>query len=61
MHARMSQITNLLNLASDIQEALLFLTQVEQGKDSITERELRAVVAVLDWRKQRQLWQGLPS
>jgi hypothetical protein len=57
----MSQITNLLHLAPDIQEAILSLPPVEHGRDPITERELRPIVAVLDWRKQRRLWKGLPS
>jgi hypothetical protein len=57
--ARMTQITNLLNLAPDIQEALLFLPRVDRGKDPVTERELRAIVAVPDWRKQRRAWCGL--
>ncbi|MGE0759482.1 MAG: hypothetical protein AB7F89_21275 [Pirellulaceae bacterium] len=52
---RMTQIMNLLNLAPDIQEALLFLPRVEQGKDPVTERELRAVVAEVDWGRQRRM------
>lgn len=54
--ARITQIMNLLNLAPDIQEAILFLPLVEQGKDAITERDLRTIVAVPDWRKQRHAW-----
>ena len=50
--ARMTQIMNLLNLAPEIQERLLFLPGVEQGSDPITERELREVVAVEDWEQQ---------
>ena len=57
--ARMTQIMNLLHLAPDIQEELLFLPSVTVGKDPITERELRAVVAEADWRKQRRSWRGL--
>ena len=57
--ARMSRIMNLLNLAPDIQETLLFLPRVTEGKDPITERELRAIVAEADWRKQRRMWRGL--
>ena len=57
--ARMTQIMNLLHLAPDIQEAILLLPRVDAGRDPITERELRAVVAVADWRKQRKLWLGL--
>ncbi len=54
--ARVTQIMNMLNLAPDIQEALLFLPPVEQGKDAVTERDLRAIVAVVDWEKQRRMW-----
>ncbi|MEQ9410228.1 MAG: hypothetical protein RIK87_21005 [Fuerstiella sp.] len=57
--ARMSQIMNLLNLAPEIQEAILFLPRVEAGRDPVTERELRALVAIPDWRKQRKLWRAL--
>lgn len=54
--ARLSQIMNLLNLAPDIQEAILFLPRVESGKDTITERELRAVVREVDWGRQREVF-----
>lgn len=54
--ARMSQITSLLLLAPEIQEALLFLPRVTSGKDPLTERELRPIVATPDWRKQRVMW-----
>ena len=54
--ARMTQIMNLLHLAPDIQEAILFLPRVESGRDPVTERELRSLVALPDWRKQRRLW-----
>ena len=40
--ARFTQIMNLLCLAPDIQEELLFLPTIERGRDAITERgELR--------------------
>ncbi len=54
--ARLTQIMNLLHLAPEIQEALLLLPPVESGRDPITERELRPIVAVPDWKKQRQMW-----
>jgi len=52
--ARMTQIMNLLNLAPDIQEALVLLPPVEQGHDPVTERDLRPIVAEPDWRRQRR-------
>jgi hypothetical protein len=54
--ARVTQIMNLLNLAPDLQEALLNLPRVEQGCDPIGERDLRPVAAQLDWRSQRRMW-----
>ncbi|MGA7306257.1 MAG: hypothetical protein WBW88_15375 [Rhodothermales bacterium] len=57
--ARMTHVSNLLNLAPDIQEAILFLEQVKRGKDPITERELRPIVAVADWKKLRRLWNAI--
>jgi hypothetical protein len=57
--ARMTQIMNLLNLAPDIQEDILFLPPVESGRDPIRELQLRPIAAVQDWRKQRALWNTL--
>ena len=59
--ARMTQLMNLLNLAPDIQEAILFLPPVERGRDPITERDLRPIVAILDWRKQKKHWAQVVS
>jgi hypothetical protein len=47
---------NLLNLAPDIQEAILFLPEVTSGKPSITERHLRPIAAELSWARQRSAW-----
>jgi len=47
--ARVTQITNLLNLASEIQKRLLFLPRVEQGRDPVVLRELQGVVANFGW------------
>jgi hypothetical protein len=55
--ARVTQIMDLLNLDPSIQEALLFLPRVERARDPVTERELRAVVAELDWGRQRGVWE----
>ncbi len=55
---RMTQIMNLLHLAPDIQEDLLFLPPVE-GRDPIHERMLRPLTATMDWGKQRAIWRGL--
>ena len=52
--ARLSQIMDLL-LAPDIQEAILFLPAVASGVDPMRERQLRQIVTVLDWAKQRRM------
>lgn len=57
--ARMTQIMNLLNLAPDIQEEVLFLPPVDSGRDPIRELQLRPIAATPDWRKQRQIWRDL--
>jgi hypothetical protein len=59
--ARVTQIMNLLHLAPDIQEAILCLPRFTQGRDPITERDVRAVAAETDWRKQRRLWRELAA
>jgi hypothetical protein len=41
--ARITQIMNLLNLAPDIQEALLFLPRTTSGRDMFREKELRSI------------------
>jgi hypothetical protein len=56
---RISQIMNLLNLAPDIQEAVLFLPRTLRGRDSIRLRWLQPIASAPDWRKQRRMWKGL--
>lgn len=58
--ARVTQIMNLLHLAPDIQEEILFLPRTLAGRDPIRERMLRPIAAVLDWRKQRRMWARFP-
>ncbi len=59
--ARVTQIMNLLHLAPAIQEEILFLPRVTSGHDPISERDLRAVAAEVDWREQRRRWRKLPA
>ena len=54
--ARVTQIMNLLQLAPDIQEAILFLPRIQRGREPIQEHHIRPIAATLDWRRQRQLW-----
>jgi hypothetical protein len=56
---RISQIMNLLNLAPDLQAAILFLPRTEHGRDSIHLRQLQPIAAAPDWRKQRVMWREL--
>jgi len=56
---RMTQIMNLLHLAPDIQEELLHLPPVAEGRDPITERDLRPITRLMDWQKQRGMWMNL--
>ncbi len=53
---RMTQIMSLQLLAPDIQEELLHLPEVIQGKATIHERLLRPLTREMDWRVQRRMW-----
>ena len=57
--ARITQIMNLLHLAPDIQEAILFLPRVTEGRDPIVERHLRPIVAEANWQGQWTGWQQI--
>ena len=57
--ARVTQIMNLLALAPDIQEAVLSMPRVTSGRDPVSERDLRPIVAQLDWSAQRRMWARL--
>lgn len=57
--ARVTQIMNLLHLAPDIQEQILFLPAVTEGRDPIPETKLRKIVKETCWEKQRQMWNKL--
>jgi hypothetical protein len=53
--ARMTQIMQLLDLAPDIQEQILFLPPVKR----LNERNLRTIVSRLDWHEQRLIFQKM--
>jgi hypothetical protein len=57
--ARVTQVMNLLLLAPDLQEQLLFLPPVEFGRDRIVLRDLQPIAGEPDWRCQRRLWSRL--
>ncbi|MBL8825189.1 MAG: hypothetical protein JNJ77_21560 [Planctomycetia bacterium] len=54
--ARISQIMNLLLLAPDIQEAILFLPKTTSGHDPIKLRHLQPICLEMDWGSQRERW-----
>ena len=55
---RMTQILNLTLLAPDIQERLLFLDPVEEGKPEVSEKGLRNLCAEMRWERQRHRASG---
>lgn len=59
--ARITQIMNLLNLAPDIQEALLFLPRTVMGRDLIREKDILPIAALPYWSRQRRMWAKLPT
>jgi hypothetical protein len=51
--SRVSQIMNLLWLAPDIQEALL-VTEIVDGRDAVTAKELMPIARCPSWAEQRR-------
>jgi hypothetical protein len=56
--ARVTQVMNLLDLAPEIQEAILFLPRTASGRDGISERQVRRVATEPDWQRQRRLYES---
>lgn len=54
--ARMTQIMNLLMLAPSIQEELLLLPRLEQGRVEVCLRDLQGVAGQRAWREQHTLY-----
>jgi len=52
--ARVTQIMNLRMLAPDIQEKLIFLDRIVEGRDTFCLRHLQAITLDSDWQKQRE-------
>ena len=59
--ARITHIMNLLLLAPDIQEEILFLPPTNGQRAPIRERMIRPITGVIDWRRQRKIWQKTSS
>ncbi len=56
--ARVTQIMNLLNLAPEIQEELLFLPRLELGRGEVCLRDLQKLVTKVECREQWPLYVG---
>jgi len=56
---RLSQILNLVLLAPDIQEQLLWLPATTKGRDAITEKQIRRLAGLHNWQQQRQAFERL--
>ena len=54
--ARITQIMNLLLLAPDIQEQILFLPPASGGRHPVQLAQLQPIARILDWSWQRRLW-----
>jgi len=59
--ARVTQIMNLRLLAPDIQEDLIKLGRIVEGRDRHSLRTLQSLALESDWHKQRQHWNRLIS
>jgi hypothetical protein len=57
--ARISQIMNLLLLAPEVQEEILFLARTTKGRDPIRIQHLQRIALTTDWAQQRALWAAL--
>ena len=57
--ARITQIMNLLHLAPDIQEEILYLPRSNGNRASIRERMMRPIASIPDWGRQKSSWREL--
>jgi len=57
--ARITQIMNLLLLAPDLQEQILFLPSTGARSDSVRLAQLQPIAQIPDWNQQRRHWSGL--
>jgi len=56
--ARVTQVMNLLNLAPDVQEEILFGRAGPGRKRELSERHARTIALTEDWAQQRRAWRG---
>jgi hypothetical protein len=57
--ARISQIMNLLHLAPDIQEHILFLPAIKHACEPIRLAQVQPITREWDWQRQRRHWRAL--
>jgi len=57
--ARVTQIMNLRLLAPDLQEQLLNVPRIEQGRDTICLRMFQTIALELSWKNQREQWKQI--
>ena len=57
--ALVTQIMNLLMLAPEIQEEILFLVRVEKGRPELILRDLQAVAIGTCWKRQSAVWSAI--
>lgn len=57
--ARVTQIMNLRLLTPEIQEELLTLDRVIDGRDSQSLRQVQSIALESDWKSQRKQWRAL--
>ena len=58
---RMTQIMNLLHLAPDIQEEILFLPKTHRNRDPFSTAALQSLAREHDWQRQREMWTRLKA
>lgn len=58
---RLTQILNLLTLAPDIAEEIMFWPPICKGREPLKERMIRPIALELDWTIQRVMWQRLKA
>jgi len=59
--ARISQIMNLINLAPQIQEELLFMTRPLRGNEPILLADMQPICSKQDWAEQNRCWKRLKN
>jgi len=57
--ARITQIMNLLHLAPDIQEKILYLNPIREGREPIRMKHIAPIAKLTCWMEQRTVWRRL--